>query len=699
MTDTKWMLPLLIMLLLKKTLLSCLFSMEIHMVIVSCSSSDTTAELNYSSVQLAREELAATVHRMKPFWTSTGLCPPEPRNTSGIFWRSRDSLMNLELIASLPNRGISHVRIHWLLELLEVSKEQEQLRYNFTELDALMDHLHKLHLYPGFELMGVPIGSARPYSPDFWLDLVQQLVGRYANRYGVQYLKEWRFETWNEPDLNGYNLLNFTVKEYLSYVFAITKGLHIITEDINARQNISSKGKLFRLYGPAGLFKSIEHHPFCWSTLKICNSNTTVGCPFDTITFHRKGSGRWASEVLDGGRQLFGEMLKSYPNVGRLKFANDEADPIAGWSTARPFQADVRYAAMLFSIVTQHWSIIAAGDAFGRRLQFLSHDNAFLSYYPYVFEQRTLFARFQMNLTNPPHVQYVVKPVFSVLGMLANLAPFAGPTKYTEGNVSYVVSVDKHRSYLCLMASRSNDSFPMWVQRSHLNVTIPGDMFCDVRSSMVRRISYLIEAVQDGRNDPFRLWQKQGKPPFPTTEQLAAMRDMQLPSVFHSGSRVVKFGEISSIDISLSLRGPWIVSIRVCSEDHTAPGRVQNVRIREVFRDEVLIYWKLSTGKHPKCRCIQTYEVWYKSTVFRTSAFENGLKQIDKRKWRHINMAQHTPFMFYQYASNMSFRAGEHNEEVSSGVIGYYKVRAVDIFGRTGSFSKTIYYGGIGGAN
>uniref|UniRef100_A0A182VTA0 Uncharacterized protein n=1 Tax=Anopheles minimus TaxID=112268 RepID=A0A182VTA0_9DIPT len=625
MTETMWML----LMLLGKTLLACFLSMESHMGVVSCSSAPTRTSPNCHSIQLAREELAAAVRHMKPFWTSTGLCPPEPRNASGAFWESRDSLMNLELIASLPNHGISHVRIHWLLELLDVSKEREQFRYNFTKLDALLDHLHNIRLYPGFELMGTPNGLGQPYSSSFWVDLVQQLV------------------------------------------------------------------TTFELYGPAGLFKSDDHHPFCWSVMKVCNSNTTQGCPFDTITFHRKGSGRWASEVLQGGRQLFEDMSKRFPHIERLKFANDEADPIAGWSTARPFQADVRYAAMLFSIVTQHWLAIATDDAFGRRLRFLSHDNAFLSYHPYVFEQRTLFARFQMNLTSPPHVQFVAKPVFSVLGMLANLAPFATPTQYMEGNFSYVVSVDKHRTYLCLMASRSNDSFPMRIKRSHFNVTLPSDMLRAVHPSfaMVRRLSYLVEAVQDGRNDPFLLWQLQGKPPFPTTEQLAAMREMQLPTVLHGGTTIVKHRSVSSTEISLSLRSPWIVSIRVCSEESTPPGRVSDVRIRNVFRDEVLIHWKLSTRKHQKHRCIQTFEVWHKSTSPNTGNGTNRSVNL-QRSWCHLNASKHTPFMFYQYASNTSICAGQHVDRAIASVVGYYKVRAVDLFGRRGSFSKTVHYDG-----
>lgn len=120
MTETMWKWTMLV--LLKNMLLAWLISMESRTVVVSGASAPVTivTQPNYHTVQLAREALAVNLRRMKPFWTSTGLCPPEPRNASGAFLVSKDSLMNLELIGSLPNRGIRHVRIHWLLELLEV---------------------------------------------------------------------------------------------------------------------------------------------------------------------------------------------------------------------------------------------------------------------------------------------------------------------------------------------------------------------------------------------------------------------------------------------------------------------------------------------------------------------------------------------------------------------------------------------------
>lgn len=55
------------------------------------------------------------------------------------------------------------------------------------------------------------------------------------------------------------------------------------------------------------------------------------------------------------------------------------------------------------------------------RYALLSNDNAFLSYHPHPFSQRTLTARFQVNNTRPPHVQLLRKPVLAAMGLLALL--------------------------------------------------------------------------------------------------------------------------------------------------------------------------------------------------------------------------------------------------------------------------------------
>ena len=56
---------------------------------------------------------------------------------------------------------------------------------------------------------------------------------------------------------------------------------------------------------------------------------------------------------------------------------------------------------------------------FGIEYSLLSNDNAFLSYHPHPFTQRTMLARFQVNSTHPPHVQFIRKPIHAVMGLLS----------------------------------------------------------------------------------------------------------------------------------------------------------------------------------------------------------------------------------------------------------------------------------------
>lgn len=46
-----------------------------------------------------------------------------------------------------------------------------------------------------------------------------------TGQYGVKSVTNWKFETWNEPDLKVYNLLNFTIKG-LTYEALIDSSFH-----------------------------------------------------------------------------------------------------------------------------------------------------------------------------------------------------------------------------------------------------------------------------------------------------------------------------------------------------------------------------------------------------------------------------------------------------------------------------------------
>lgn len=141
------------------------------------------------------------------------------------------------------------------------------------------------------------------------------------------------------------------------------------------------------------------------------------------------------------------QIQRLFPKFADTPIYNDEADPLVGWSLPQPWRADVTYAAMVVKVgpppgapggrvgapparsqpprrpqvVAQHQNLLLANASSAVRYTLLSNDNAFLSYHPHQFSQRTLTARFQVNDTRPPHVQLLRKPVLTAMALLALL--------------------------------------------------------------------------------------------------------------------------------------------------------------------------------------------------------------------------------------------------------------------------------------
>ncbi len=81
-------------------------------------------------------------------------------------------------------------------------------------------------------------------------------------------------------------------------------------------------------------------------------------------------------------------------------------------------------------MINQHQDLLLRDPSSSINYTLLSNDNAFLSYHPHTFTQRTLTARFQVNNTQPPHVQLIRKPVLTVMGLLALLGERLFPVEW-----------------------------------------------------------------------------------------------------------------------------------------------------------------------------------------------------------------------------------------------------------------------------
>lgn len=345
---------------------------------------------------------------------------------------------------------------------------------------------------------------------------------------------QWRFELWNEPDLHTYNILNFNLNgeyidknlrysntlfgekmskivdcfsfcisytDYLDYVAGVSEGL-----EAAARSSADSVIH-FQVHGPAGLFKSFGKHPLCWGLLEKCNLNITQ-CPINVLTFHRKGF-----DIVTDTDRLITDIHSIYPNLTNMPYANTECDPFAGWSRVHSTNANVFYAHTLATIVLDHWNAIYSKRL--QNLQYISHDNSFLSYHPFEFEQRTLLARFAINNTVPRTLHFIQKPVYAALGLLASLADYATHENVAH-NIRYLIT--KNRDYVAALLL-SEDGF---------RVTAMKIRFTDLPNANRMKFAYFAEYLHQNQTDPYAVWMKYGRPSYPNATVLAGMHQAQV---------------------------------------------------------------------------------------------------------------------------------------------------------------------------
>jgi xylan 1,4-beta-xylosidase len=115
--------------------------------------------------------------------------------------------------------GFRYIRMHGLLtDDMGVYKEDRNgnPQYNYMYVDVLFDFLQSIGIKPFVELGFMPSALASgsttifwwrgnvtpPKDYDKWEGLIRNLTQHFTDRYGVDEVKTWYFEAWNEPNLS-----------------------------------------------------------------------------------------------------------------------------------------------------------------------------------------------------------------------------------------------------------------------------------------------------------------------------------------------------------------------------------------------------------------------------------------------------------------------------------------------------------------
>jgi xylan 1,4-beta-xylosidase len=125
-----------------------------------------------------------------------------------------------QLLRCHQELGFKHVRFHAILsdDMSTFLCEENKPLYSFLNADRIMDFLVSIGMHPFVELSFMPETLASgettvfhyqanvtpPKDYEKWATLIQKLAAHWVERYGLEEVRNWFFEVWNEPNLSAF---------------------------------------------------------------------------------------------------------------------------------------------------------------------------------------------------------------------------------------------------------------------------------------------------------------------------------------------------------------------------------------------------------------------------------------------------------------------------------------------------------------
>ncbi len=176
--------------------------------------------------------------------------------------------------------GFEYIRMHGLMhDDMGVYFEDNTGKpfYNWQYIDQLYDFLLSIKIKPFVELTFMPSALASgdktvfwwkgnitpPKSYEKWYNLIKALTEHFTERYGVEEVKTWYFEVWNEP--NHPYFFTLDINEYFKMYDTAAKAVKTVNPD-------------YKVGGPA-----TAGNGWVKETIEHC---TTNNIPLDFIATH-----------------------------------------------------------------------------------------------------------------------------------------------------------------------------------------------------------------------------------------------------------------------------------------------------------------------------------------------------------------------------------------------------------------------------
>lgn len=366
---------------------------------------------------------------------------------------------------------------------------------------------------PGARYEEIYTGWAYPPKDyERWGELVYQWAKHCVDRYGMEEVESWYWETWNEANI-GY--WRGTLEEFLElHDHAIAAVRRAVPKArVGGADTAGSGGRFTRAF--------LEH---CLRGKNFATGE--VGTPLDFISFHAKGAPRHVDghvrmgisnqlRTIDEGF----EIIASYPELAGKPIVIGESDP-EGCAACQGEQLAYRNG-------TMYSSYTAA--SFARKYELAGKRGVNLEgalTWAFEFEGQPIFAGFRSLATNG-----IDKPVLNVFRMFAKMGGTALATESDhevpldeilrrgvrgDPDVAALATVDEERARLSVLVWHyHDDDVPGPTALVEISVaTLPVEN-CEARLEHYR--------IDETHSNAFAEWKRMGSPEKPTDEEYAKL--------------------------------------------------------------------------------------------------------------------------------------------------------------------------------
>lgn len=413
--------------------------------------------------------------------------------------------------------GFEYVRFHGLFDdnmsvCMDMMSPGRPV-YSFHNIDVIYDYLLRIGMRPFVELGFMPSALASgektcflyrgnitpPKDYDQWYELIRNYTLHVVERYGIDEVKHWFFEVWNEPNMGFF--WAGTQEEYFKLYEYAARAIKSVHRDL-------------RVGGPASAGNSwiVEFKRYC----------SLHDVPVDFISTHHYPTsdplgGLDGGEVLDMTELLkaseeernaiLAELMNPHYDRGVMKVMTEQAKKDAGalplyyteWNSAAfPYRQDEPYsAAFVAKTLTDNvglvegYSFWTVSDIFEESMQqSLPFHNGF-------------------GLLN---IDGIPKPVYHTFALMRNLG-----TERLEVSASQKGTVEllatKKGNGISMVLYNHNEPFGQIEQEEV--VIVLNKVFANKKVILFR--------VDEEHANPKATWIAQGEPVYPTQMQLEEM--------------------------------------------------------------------------------------------------------------------------------------------------------------------------------